>query len=259
MGALHRSPRTSTVHLAGRSREGARPEGVDRADDHDATLIQDGTAKVSALLAAVARRGLPHLIEANVIPAVIIVLLVSTIGIAAAIAAAFVWSMLSIGRRVLKGHPIPTVLAIATIGLSVRTAIALTSGDRLIYFLQPIVTSAALGLGLVASVLIGRPLVSRLACEFCPFTDEVAARPGVTQLFARLTLLWAGVQLVKAISSFVMFVTLPIETFVVLKTITGLWLMVAGVAATVGLALRVVRLEGLVVVRVPGHAFTPAG
>ncbi len=100
-------------------------------------------------------------------------------------------------------------------------------------------------------MLVGRPLVSRLARGFCPFTPDVASRPAVARLFAKLTLLWAMVQLVKSASGIGMYVSLPLESFVVGKTLAGLGLTALGVVLTISWALTMVRREDLVVIRVP--------
>ena len=60
----------------------------------------------------------------------------------------------------------------------------------------------ALGIVVLGSVLIGRPLISRLAHDFCPIDPEVLLRPAVVQLFVGLTLLWAGVHLLTAATTF---------------------------------------------------------
>jgi hypothetical protein len=68
-------------------------------------------------------------------------------------------------------------------------------------------TLAALFLG---SVAIGRPVIARLARDFCPLAPDVAQRPAVVRLFGGLTLLWAGVHIVTAAMTFGMLTTLPV-------------------------------------------------
>jgi hypothetical protein len=197
------------------------------------------------------RRAVPHVLEANVVPGLLLMFLVSFVNLHAAMLAALAWAFVAVGRRLVRRQQVSVILALATFGLSVRTVIAFSSGDAVIYFLQPMITNASVGLALAASVLLGRPLVSRLAHDFCPFTPEVAAHPAVTRLFAKLTLLWAVVQLVKSASSFGMYVSLPLQSFVVGKTLAGFGLTALGTALTIGWAVRMVRREGLVVIRVP--------
>src|SRR6478735_3328825 len=63
-----------------------------------------------SLLVAVARRGLPNLIEATVIPAVMFFVIVKTISAPAAMAAVLIWAYTAILRRVVRGTKIPAIL-----------------------------------------------------------------------------------------------------------------------------------------------------
>ena len=59
------------------------------------------------------------------------------------------------------------------------------------YFLQPVATTLALALVFFGSLMFGRPMIARMASDFCPLAPEIACRPGVVRLFSGLTLLWA--------------------------------------------------------------------
>jgi hypothetical protein len=120
------------------------------------------------LLNAVARRGLPNLIEATVIPAVMFFVVVKTINAPVAMAAVLVWAYVAILRRVVRAIPIPAILVLATLGLTVRTLVGLVSGSTFAYFIQPIATTVALAVLFLGSVVIGRPVIARLAHDFCP-------------------------------------------------------------------------------------------
>ncbi len=121
-----------------------------------------------------ARRGLPNLIEATVIPAVMFFVIVKTISVPAAMAAVLVWAYAAILRRVVRGTKIPAILMLATLGLTVRTAVGLVSGSTFAYFIQPIATTVALAAVFLGSVAIGRPVIARLAHDFCPLAPDVA-------------------------------------------------------------------------------------
>ena len=89
------------------------------------------------------------------------------------------------------------------------------------------------------------PVVARLARDFYPVGDELAARPPVQRLFRRLTLLWAVVCLVKAVATSWLVLTLSISDVVLAKTLTFPVLTAAAAGVTVMAAVRVVRAEGL--------------
>jgi hypothetical protein len=147
------------------------------------------------------------------------------------------------------GTPVPAILLLATLGLTVRTLIGLVSGSMFAYFAQPVATTVALAAVFLGSVLIGRPVITRLAHDFCPIADEVADRPAVAQLFAGLTLLWAGVHLLTAATTFGMLVSMPVAAFVLVKTITCLAITVAAIVLTISWAIRIARREDLVLAR----------
>jgi hypothetical protein len=149
-------------------------------------------------------------------------------------------------RRVLRGKQVPTILILATLGLTVRTLVGLISGSTFAYFLQPIATTVALAAVFLGSVVIGRPVIAKLAHDFCPIAPEVAGRPAVLRLFGGLTVLWAGVHAVTAAITLGMLVSMPVATFVALKTVACLGVTVAAIVVTVLWALRIVRSEHLV-------------
>ena len=134
---------------------------------------------------AVARRGLPNLIEATVIPAVMFFVVVKTINAPVAMAAVLVWAYVAIMRRSSR-IPIPAILVLATLGLTVRTLVGLVSESTFGYLISRATTVAPAVLFL-GSVVIGRPVIARLAHDFCPLAPEVAARPAVLRLFGGLT------------------------------------------------------------------------
>jgi len=84
------------------------------------------------------------------------------------------------------------------IGLTVKTLVGILSGSTFVHFAQPIATTLALAAVFLGSVAFGRPLVARIAHDFCPIAPEVASRPAVRRLFIGLTVLWAVVQLCTA-------------------------------------------------------------
>jgi intracellular septation protein A len=212
----------------------------------DDTWTDAPTRGHGSLLYAVARRGLPNVIEATLVPAIMFILIVKTTNTSAAMAAVLIWAYVAILRRVIRGKTIPAILMLATLGLTVRTAVGLLSGSTFAYFIQPIATTVALAAVFLGSVAIGRPVIARLAHDFCPLAPEVALRPAVLRLFGGLTLLWAGVHIVTAAMTFGLLTTLPVATFVAFKTVACLGVTVTAIVITVFWALRVAHSERLV-------------
>jgi uncharacterized membrane protein len=145
-------------------------------DDHP--LLSHGT-----VLVALGRRSLPHVLEATVAPAILSYVLLVAVGAGAAMVAVLCWTYVAIARRLARGVAIPSILLLATAGLSVRTAVGLASGSTFAYFVQPVATTVVLAAVFAGSVFVGRPLVARLASDFCHLAPEVAGRPGIVRLF----------------------------------------------------------------------------
>jgi hypothetical protein len=197
------------------------------------------------VLKMVGRRSLPSLIEATIIPAVIFYVFLVTVGPAAAMLAALSWSYGAVFRRLISGHRIPGVLQLAVVGLTVRTIVGIIGGTFM-YFLQPIATTVALALVFLGSLLFGRPMIARMASDFCPLSPDIAGRPAVTKLFSGLTLLWAGAHLLSAGTTFAMLVSLPTTTFVALKSFVSLAITISAVVFTVSWSIRIARAENLI-------------
>ena len=204
-------------------------------------------ADVSRLtvLRAVARRGLPHIIEATVVPAVLFYLSLELLGLGAAFVAALAWSFGAIARRLVTRRPVPPLLVLASLGLAIRTIAAVASHSSFVYFIQPVLGTAAVGLVFVGSVVVGRPVIARLAHDFCPLSPEMAIRPGVIGLFRQLTLLWAVVNFATASVNFALLRSMSVSSFVAAKTLSGWAITVSAVVLTVAAAVRTAHREGL--------------
>jgi uncharacterized membrane protein len=96
------------------------------------------------------------------------------------------------------------------------------------------------------SVVIGRPIVARFASDFCVLAPEITDRPRVVRLFKWLTLLWAGVHVLSALSTFGMLVSMPVPVFVAVKTMSSFGLSAVAITITVVWALRTAHDEQLV-------------
>lgn len=198
------------------------------------------------VLVALGRSSLPRLLEATVVPTIIFWIVLVTIGAAPAMIAVFAWMVFALGRRFVRGIEIPSLMLLATVGLCARTLIGVLSGSTFAYFVQPVATALALGAVFAGSAFIGQPVIGRLAADFCHLDADVARRPAVRSLFRGLTLMWAGVHVLTALSTFGMLVTLPTATYVALKTLVSLTITVTAIIATIMWSVRIAQREQLV-------------
>jgi hypothetical protein len=199
--------------------------------------------KLGVFLTVVRRCG-PHLIEATVIPAALFYSCLMVAGLGAAYVVAISWSYAAVGRRVVRHLPVPPLLVLGIIGITVRTLVAVISRSSFIYFFQPILATVAMGCVFLISVGVGRPLIGSLANEFWAITPEMMDRPAVLRLFRNLTLLWAGVNLASAALTMCLLLSLPLGAFVAVKQLSGFAISAGAVFVTVSLSLRTAQREG---------------
>ena len=201
-------------------------------------------SKVS-VVKAVGRRMVPYLIEATLIPTALFYVVFITFELKWAIVAALGWTYAALGRRIVTGRPIPGLLVLATLGISVRTVIYLLSGNDFVYFLQPIMRTVATAVAFALSVCVDRPLIARFAADFCPLTPDVQVRPAIVRLFRRLTYLWAAVNAIAAAATLTLLLTVPVAVFVSTATVSAWLITFSGVVFTVSDSVRTARSEGL--------------
>ena len=178
-------------------------------------------------LRALARHALPNLVEASVVPLVVFYGALWLVGVWGGLLAALAWSYVAIGRRLVTGKPLPGLLVLGALGLTTRTFVAAMSGSVFVYFLQPTLTTVLIAGIFLASVPAGRPIAERLAGDFCPLPAAFVGSPPVRRFFARITVLWAFVQLTNAGLSIWLLLTQPVGTYVVAKA-TASWLLTGG-------------------------------
>jgi hypothetical protein len=205
-------------------------------------------ASTRTTLVAVARHALPSIVEATLVPTALFYVAWMTLGHWPAYAAALAWTTGVLLRRLYRRDRVPGILVLALVGLTIRTALALSTGSAFLYFAQPILGTGVFAAVFLASCLARRPFVARIAGDFYPMTAEVAQIKRVRRLFHHLTLLWAGVQLLNACAGASLLLTMPTAAFVLTKTAVALAFTTCGVVLTVIWSLRVARREGLVAV-----------
>jgi len=108
-----------------------------------------------SVVAAVTRRLVPFLIEATLIPTLLFYAFLITADLRWAFVAALVWCYTMVARRIFRGRPIPGLLVLGCLGITVRTMVYLLSANAFVYFVQPIlrtlVTAATFGPSVVSA------------------------------------------------------------------------------------------------------------
>lgn len=192
-------------------------------------------------LRSLAGHALPQLVEATLVPLGLFYLCMFEWGKVAAILAALGWSWAAILRRVAQRRGVPGMLIIGTLGLTVRSVIALATGSFFVYFLQPSLATAAVGAAFLFSIPAGRPLAERLAADFVPFPPGYLKRPVMRRVFVRITAIWALVMLCNAVGGVILLISQPWAVYLAAKTGTSMGATVLGVGASAWLFFRTVR------------------
>jgi len=216
------------------------PSGVlaDSAAD-----VRPAVSKLSVFFAVVTRSA-PRLIEASLIPSALFYCCLVLVGIGAAYAAAVLWLYAAVASRWVRHRPVPPLLVLGAIGITVRTTVAIASGSTFVYFAQPVLGSLVVGCVFLVSIAVGRPMVQALALEFWPLTPDMLAHPAVGRLLRRLTFLWAGINLAIGASTFTLLVLLPLPLFVAVKQVVAWSITAAGIAVTIDRSVRTARRAG---------------
>ena len=180
-------------------------------------------------LRGIARHSLPGVLEGIVAPTVILWVGLTFIGFWGGLAIALAWSYGCIARRYMSGQRIGGLLVLAALSLSGRTIVAGLSGSLSLYFVQPVLGEAVLGLVFLASAATRESLAARLAGDFVPLGD-LREQPVMRRVFARITVLWG--------------------TAFLLNSLLGMWMLAVHSDATYVLARSVMSttVKGLAVV-----------
>ena len=142
--------------------------------------------------------------------------------------------MVGAGTRVggwCAGHKVPAVLVLSVVLVSARTVVAYVTGSAFLYFVQPTASTFLVAVLFLVTAVARRPIIERLARDFCPLDPEMFARPFVRRFFLRLSLLWFVVLATQA--GFIMWLLLEssVRTFVLERSLVSAVLTVGGIVA----------------------------
>jgi intracellular septation protein A len=170
-------------------------------------------------------------------------------GVTGAIAAGLAWTYSAILIRVVTKRRIPGILILGAMTLTARSVLTFATGSTFVYFLQPTLGTAMVALAFLVSVPTGRPLVQRLASDFCPIPATLFEHAPVRQIFLRLTLLWAAAQFANAAVTLYLLLSQSVGVFVVTRTIVSLVITVVTIAISTVWFLRSMRRAGVIAAR----------
>lgn len=174
-----------------------------------------------------------HLVEVALIPVGLFYLVLTLTDLTGGLLAALAWGLAAVLVRVVIRAPVPSVVLVTTGLLVVRTVIGYTTGSAFLYFLQPTLQNFLFGFALLVTVPLRRPLIARLADDFCAFPPSLVENVRVQMFFRRVSLLWAAVFLANGAGTLWALALASLPDFLVVST-AGSWTLI-GVAATASL------------------------
>ncbi|MDQ3765138.1 MAG: hypothetical protein M3460_27670 [Actinomycetota bacterium] len=164
------------------------------------------------------RQVVRHLFEVVLAPLGLFWLLLTLTNLTGGLLAALGWALTALVWRLLTRAPIPTVLLLTTGLLAVRTVIGFTTGSVFLYFLQPTVQNFVIAFVLLATLRLRRPLIARLADDFCAFPVAVTGNLRVQRFFRRVSLLWALVFLTNGVATLWVLARATLGHFLIVTT-----------------------------------------
>lgn len=183
--------------------------------------------------ATVVRTAAPRLVQCTVVPFVITVVCVSWLGFWAAVAAGTAWMYGLVGWHRFRHRAVPALLVLAAVGITVRLGAVLAVGDARMYFVQPALTSGAIGMAFLGSAAVGRPVVRSMAVDFWPDLGQVAQHHAIAPAFRGLTVVWGVTQLLHGLGTIALAFTVAPSHALAVRAVGGPMLTGAAVAGSV--------------------------
>ena len=180
-------------------------------------------------------------------PGVLFYVVLVTAGFEGALLAALGWSVAALGHRLVRRRKVPTVLVLSVVLLGARTVIAYATGSAFLYFVQPTASTFLVAVVFLVTAVARRPIIERLAHDFCPLDPEMFSWPFVRRFFLRLSFLWCVVLATQA--GFVLWLLLEssVRAFVLERSIVSAVLTLGGIALSTSWFVRVMNQAGIAV------------
>jgi len=205
---------------------------------------------------ALLRHASKTILQVSLIPMGVFYAAYSLAGLSVAIGAALAWYYVNLAVKVLRGQRILIAMVIGAGLLTIRAITTLLTGSAVIYFLQPVAGTVATATAIAVTALAGRPMLDRIAHEFCPLPDELSDRLRQRRFFSRISVVWSLTYLVNVVGTVWLLTASSLDGFIMIKTLMSPILTAIAVALSYGLLRFTLRHDG-VHQRWGGRALTP--
>jgi hypothetical protein len=166
------------------------------------------------------------------------------------------WAMLGViwltaAARKVATRSVPSLVMISLVVLTIQTVAAIATGNLLIFLVHFPIANLCLCLLFAWTVRGNNPIAARLAAQVIGLYCPAVHQPRLNGFFRHVTMLWAGVFLVLAVSLGVLLATIPVTTYVPVWAATTVGLIAAGIGVSVLWLRSVLRKHGI------GFRFAP--
>jgi hypothetical protein len=148
------------------------------------------------------------------------------------------WAMLgaiwfTAGIRRLATGSVPSLVLISMVVLTVQTVVSVATGNLWIFLLHFPLANLGLCILFARTARGHSPIAARLAAEVVGLRCPAVHQPRLHPFFQHVTLLWAGVFLLLAVSLGALLGTIPLATYVPVWVVTTVVLIAAGIGISV--------------------------
>jgi uncharacterized membrane protein len=192
----------------------------------------------------IARQALSNVIIVSLVPMGLFAAVHALAGLRPAVVAVAAWYYAGILFRLMRRQPVLGVVALGAGLLTIRTAVTFVTSSATIYFLQPVASTVATATVFAATALAGRPIIDRLAHDFCPLPPELSDRLRQRRFFNAVSVVWAVTYIVNAAGTIWLLTSASINGFVMIKSVMGPALTALAVVTSYLLFRRLARREG---------------
>jgi hypothetical protein len=171
-------------------------------------------------LRSIMRRSAPRIVRDALGPIATFFIGWKLVGLVVGISAATVFALVMYRQE--RRHGRPAVIVRVALGLVlVRAVVGLISGDAKAYLGTDVAIDAVLGLTVLGSVMIGRPLGELFAREVYPFPDDVRKSTTYRATFRTITLVWGSYFLVRSAVRLTALILLNVDGYVLVQALSG--------------------------------------
>jgi hypothetical protein len=180
-----------------------------------------------------ARRAVPQVVEASIVPAAIMLVLLHVATATVAIAGALAWIVGTTIWRVATRRNVSGLTILSVVRLGVRSTIAMLLGSTFVYFVQGSIGGFCLAVAWLVSVAMNRPLARRFAEDFTDLEPHTLDHPRVRLALRRISLLMGLVGLAHAALGLWLLLTLTAGTYVVVNAVLSIAIPATALAVSV--------------------------